>query len=70
MRIVLAIFALVVVSIITVWYNWSMDRSAQLLVFCTQEYDAHATLDAANTYFGDPIQCLNQMSRSIRTGSY
>lgn len=41
--------------------NLSRDRDANILIFCTKEYDTHATLMSSNTFYGDPNQCLNKM---------
>lgn len=62
-----AILFLVVVAIVTcsVGLVFQRNKNADILMFCTKQYDDHATLDAPNTYFGDPEQCLNRIKELI-----
>lgn len=43
----------------------SRNREANILMFCTKQYDDHATLTSANTYFGSPDECLNNIKKRI-----
>lgn len=54
---------------VVVAINMSLARKAQIATTCLAEYDQYATLDSANTYYGDPTHCLNSIERVIHGGS-
>ena len=62
----IGVLILVVVFIYIINLNFSRNREANILMFCTKQYDDKATLVSANTYFGNPQTCLNGMVTLIK----
>lgn len=63
-----AVFLFVLLFIIET--NWSRDRDANILIFCTKEYDAGVRAGGTEnySYYKDPTYCLNAMKRDISNG--
>jgi len=59
-KICLLLCVIILVGIIA--DNFSRARKANILMFCTKQYDDKAALSSPNTYFGYPDQCLNKIN--------
>lgn len=63
-KICLIILAIILIGII--YSSFSLNRKANIVMFCTKQYDDRATLSSSNTYFGYPDQCLNKINNLIK----
>lgn len=50
-----------IVFIYIVQTNLTINRRANILIFCTKQYDDRSVLNSPNTYFGFPNECLNEI---------
>lgn len=61
-------FVLLIVLLIGGYFiqsNIAADRKATILMFCTKQYDDHATSQGPNTYFGAPRECLSNIESAL-----
>lgn len=61
-------FGLLIVLLIVGYFiqsNLAAERKANILMFCTKQYDDHATSDGSHTYFGAPRDCLSNIESAL-----